>query len=144
MANGYNADYYANTKGVIIGTKHKEGITTVPIPLEFTKSAVDTEDEISEGLVISDSEGNEFVWVPVDNIIEFERKAGYYDGILQSLEDYTEPYENGYPTEVADYNAMKDSVAEHKGFYIGRYEAGSETERTYHESVDSIGVGRNN
>jgi hypothetical protein len=44
--------------------------------------------------------------------------------------DYTEPYADGYDGEDAEYQAMEDSVTKYQGFYVGRYEAGCETERT--------------
>ena len=102
-----------------------------------------------EGIVISDSaedenkgtswevaktlKGNQFVWVPVEDDSAFKTYEGYYDGDIDSqLENCKEPYENGYVNEVDEYNAMKESVLEHDGFYVGRYEAGtaSTEERT--------------
>ena len=38
-----------------------------PIPKGFTVSTNANENKISEGLVIQDSEGNQFVWVPVND-----------------------------------------------------------------------------
>ena len=38
------------------------------IPAGFAVSQVDGEKTVSEGLVVIDSNGNEFVWIPVDNI----------------------------------------------------------------------------
>ena len=103
-----------------------------------------------EGIVISDNaedenkgtswevaktlKGNQFVWVPVEDDEEFKRYDGYGEGNFNDgyIEDCEEPYRNGYANEVAEYNAMKDSVLEHNGFYVGRYEAGttSGAERT--------------
>ena len=95
-----------------------------------------------EGIVISDDpndenkgtswdvaktlKGNQFVWVPVEDDSAFKTYEGYYDGDIDSkLENCKEPYENGYANEVSEYNAMKESVLEHDGFYVGRYEAGT-------------------
>ena len=39
--------------------------------------------------------------------------------------DCVEPYEGGNANEVSEYNAMRDSVLEYNGFYVGRYEAGT-------------------
>ena len=95
-----------------------------------------------EGIVISDSaedenkgtswevaktlKGNQFVWVPVEDDSAFKTYKGYYDGNIDSmLSDCKEPYEDGYVNEVDEYNAMKKSVLEHDGFYVGRYEAGT-------------------
>ena len=103
----------------------------------------------ADGIVISDDpndenkgtswevaktlKGNQFVWVPVEDDSAFKTYEGYKNGDIDSkLENCKEPYENGYANEVSEYNVMKDSVLEHDGFYVGRYEAGtaSEEERT--------------
>ncbi len=128
---------------------------TAIIPEGFT--IVPGCDDVSEGLVISDNEedtetdssskvaeGNQFVWVPVENFEEFTREAGYYrNGTQQPCEfvsdamsdgKYYEPNEKSTKstyvttdtlTEVQD---MYKSVKDNGGFYIGRYEAGTTEE----------------
>ena len=92
-----------------------------------------------EGIVISDNiedmnegtsyevaktlQGNQFVWVPVENDADFQRYAGYVNGKLQDISSYTEPYTSGYENEEVEYNEMKKSVLKYNGFYVGRYEA---------------------
>ena len=39
-------------------------------------------------------------------------------------------FANGYSTEQAEYDAMKESVIRNKGFYVGRYEAGTTATRS--------------
>ena len=107
---------------------------------------------ISDGLVIQDESGNEFVWIPVTfTVVEGSQKDanGLYPEFLTVLyrsawdhnnrtstltttsvpnssktwSNYREPYST---TESADYYEMMRSVQENKGFYIGRYEAGSQ------------------
>ena len=94
-----------------------------------------------EGIVISDNiedvnkgtshevaktlKGNQFVWVPLENDNDFKRYAGYYNGTLQDISNYTEPYENGYEEEDLEYNKMLESVLNNNGFYVSRYEAGT-------------------
>ena len=126
------------TNPKVLDIKYIEGDKKALIPGGFSYVT----GTINTGMVIADSEGNEFVWIPVDNITEFERQAGYlYDSPQSwSTTNYPEPYLDGYPNEEEEYNVMKASVAEHKGFYIGRYEAGSETERTYYSSVNANGT----
>ena len=75
-------------------------------------------------------EGNQFVWVPVEDEY-FERYTGYYNG---SIDDYytaescAEPYVTAeYTTEKEEYDSMKASVTKYSGFYVGRYEAGIES-----------------
>ncbi|MBO5413332.1 MAG: hypothetical protein J6A29_03400 [Clostridia bacterium] len=113
---------------------------------------------ISDGLVIKDESGNEFVWIPVTfTVAEGSQKDenGLYPEFLEvfyrsawdnnnrtstltttsfpnstyTWSNFTEPSTSGYKTpttESADYYEMMKSVQENKGFYIGRYEAGSQ------------------
>ena len=103
---------------------------------------------VDTGLVISDVEGddldntkqgNQFVWVPVskENFdTEFVRREGYYNGGLQSyLSNCGEANSSGTNSKVtetaatkAEAQAMYASVKEHGGFYIGRYEAGKDSD----------------
>ena len=74
-------------------------------------------------------EGNQFVWVPVENDAEFKTYEGYSNGTKQtnvSIGTATEPYVSGYPTEKEEYDKMKQSVLDNDGFYVARYEAGKE------------------
>ena len=125
--------------------KYESDGKTAIIPKGF-KIIEDTEGKksIDAGLVIQDSAGNEFVWVPVtvagstdaEKEANFEaiRKDGYSSGKLQTLVSggtVTEPYAKGYTDgkgteEAKDYQEMRTSVIKNGGFYIGRYEAGVE------------------
>ena len=73
-----------------------------------------------------DDVGNQFVWVPVTDINNFKTIAGYQNGNLQNITNFSqsEPYIDGYSTEQQEYNEMKSSVEKNQGFYIGRYETG--------------------
>lgn len=102
---------------------------TANIPQGFQVSRKNGENTIDEGLVVKDSKGNEFVWVPVNDINDFKRVEGYLNSTLQSLTNYTEPFLNGYSEEKSDYDAMKKSIESNHGFYIGRYEAGKENNK---------------
>lgn len=113
----------------------------------------------SEGIVVSDNiqdlgkgtshevaktlKGNQFIWVPVENEGMFQRYDGYYCGDLESniikeMFDFcSEPYALGYETESSEYERMKESVISHKGFYVGRYEAGTLSgERTSDSGIE--------
>ena len=98
----------------------------------------------AEGIVISDSpedenkgtsheaaqnmQGNQFVWIPVEDDSAFQRYSGYRNGSNQNSDlttTYTEPFANGYASERSEYDAMKANVLENDGFYVGRYEAGT-------------------
>ena len=110
----------------------------------------ETENMVSKGLVIyegtdkvsTDQDAketrNQFVWVPVDDINEFVRKDfGIEITGTDFTNECTEPFSKTYngvtlsltndlTEEYAEYKAMKSSVTKYGGFYIGRYEAGSE------------------
>ena len=117
--------------------------TTVTIPKGFKVSDVaadgstDGEQTVSTGLVIQDKDGNEFVWVPVNytatgTVDENGLDTGFKDTFKRSTTSsrYTEPYGSGYDGEDTEYLKMMKSVQENKGFYIGRYEAGTTDPRT--------------
>ena len=98
-------------------------------------------DDVSQGLVISDdvgdteldsnnivANGNQFVWIPVTNMDNFRPIGGYYNGSPDNMiPNCSEPFANGYSTEKTEYDTMKQSVEDNHGFYIGRYEAGKDT-----------------
>ena len=139
-------------------TTHTDNSTgeekTVTIPAGFAVSQVEGENTIEDGLVIIDSKGNEFVWVPVeyeknedgtDNFDEvFVRRAGYSHQNPQDMTNYGEANAeeknveiDGTETGVAESSTtvqeavdMYASVKRNEGFYIGRYEAGTTDKRT--------------
>ena len=100
---------------------------TVTIPAGFAVSQVEGENTVDDGLVIIDSKGNEFVWVPVniDNYvrIDFGIQAGLYSTYHETLSDIE-----------------SESIQKYGGYYIGRYEAGdyeSTHNRTYRDENSS-------
>ena len=80
------------------------------IPEGF-KVADDSASTVQGGVVIEDKDGNQFVWVPVENIADYKRT--WYTG-SNSFSSYSETLPDD----------EKTSVERYKGFYIGRYEAG--------------------
>ena len=119
------------------------------IPAGFAVINVKDENVIENGLVITDKNGNEFVWIPVDkNSFEssFVKAAGYADGSVQNISNYGEANKEGINSIVTggedqatiqEAIAMYASVKEHGGFYIGRYEAGKE-EKTLDDGSTEI------
>ena len=121
----------------------------------FTK---DLDTNLDNGLVIKDSIGNEYVWIEVPKTAKVYPTAGLkitnftedeYTAIETDLHTYTNYYRNGtsykdeYPSDKveagtgltsAQYTELKQkmlkSVYENGGFWIGRYEAGIEKNRT--------------
>ena len=115
----------------------------------------DTSTSVDTGLIIADSNGNEYVWVVVPRTTAVYKTTGLgkttftdadYTSIENDLKEYTKTYRNGTgysDTYAADdknvgwfadataYNNLKNSmlksVYENGGFYVGRYEAGIDT-----------------
>ena len=92
------------------------------------------------GLVIEDKNGNQFVWIPVENMEIFKRTDWQKNAPKETIDEtYVEPIED----EEEDYYKMYYKVKKYGGFYIGRYETGDLTapsERTAVKNSDSIGI----
>ena len=127
--------------------------TTVTIPKGFKVSNVaatestEGEQTVSTGLVIQDAEGNEFVWVPVNytatGTLDSDGLDSGFKEVFKRSEDsssYEEPFANGYEGEDTEYIKMMKSVQSNKGFYIGRYEAGTTEPRTSSTTTSSTVV----
>lgn len=80
--------------------------------LVISDASADKEKYKGQTTVGTDLVGNQFVWIPVDNIADYKRTA--YAG--NSLSGYSE----NLPED------EKTSVETNKGYYIGRYEAGDQ------------------
>ena len=116
--------------------------TTVTIPKGFKVSNVaktedtDGEQTVSTGLVIQDADGNEFVWIPVNytatgTLDDDGLDSGFKDTFKRSTtsSSFKEPAIRATGEDTEYLNMMK-SVQANKGFYIGRYEAGTTEPRT--------------
>ena len=126
----------------------------------------DTSTSVDTGLIIADSNGNEYVWVVVPRTTAVYKTTGLgkttftdadYTSIEKDLKDYTSTYvtTSGYSdTWYADNqnegwlseteyktlkNSMLKSVYENGGFYVGRYEAGIIENRTSESATNSDG-----
>ena len=127
---------------------------TIPYYPDNTFTKVEGTD-LSNGLVIKDKSGNEYVWIEVPKTAEVYPTAGLkitnfteaeYTAIETDLHTYTDYYRNGtkytdtYYSDAttgltsAQYTELKQkmlkSVYENGGFWIGRYEAGITKNRT--------------
>ena len=143
---GKDGPKFDNTKTI---TDDLDNPVTIPGGFHLDK---DSGTKVEEGIVIEDENGNQFVWIPVGtyNVTTEVDKDGTQDGKLtneltrriftstgstpENGDDLIDPY---YYGEGNDNSVAKDqiegfktSATTNKGFYIGRYEAGTETERT--------------
>lgn len=102
----------------------------VTIPAGFAPTRIEGEDNVENGLVITDSEGNEFVWIPVENETSYEININYEQ---TNMSEYAIEDEDYLPTEITIPEGKTEVQVEEKlvrnagGFYIARYEAGKET-----------------
>lgn len=119
--------------------------------------------DLDTGLVIQDSSGNEYVWIEVPRLASVYPTAGIsiteftdeeYTKIENDLQTYASTYRSGisssdtyYSDETTglssgEYISMKQkmlkSVYQSGGFYIGRYEAGIDVNRTNHSSITGL------
>ena len=153
-----NATLDTATVGEIVtgGNKQYSKNGTAIIPEGF--AIVPGLDDVSQGLVISDvandtsNTGNQFVWVPVENFNEFKREhfgteeQKWWTGTFvtdkiseKNLYEPTPDNTTGCTSETAEeVRKMYDSVGKNHGFYIGRYEAGTEsqTERNEKSTIE--------
>ena len=147
------------------GTGGKTEPETVPY-LPSDDFHYDTSTSVDTGLIIADSNGNEYVWVVVPRTTAVYKTTGLgkttftdadYTSIEKDLKDYTSTYvtTSGYSdTWYADNqnegwlseteyktlkNSMLKSVYENGGFYVGRYEAGIIENRTSESATNSDG-----
>ena len=99
------------------------------------KVSSDSGEKIDEGIVIEDSNNNQFVWVPVSNENfenEFIRREGYDGNGLGHVFSYCgEANAEGKNDKVEETETTQEetkkmyaSVKRNEGFYIARYEAG--------------------
>ncbi len=136
---------------------------TIIIPPGFAVSQVDGENTLKTGLVIIDSNENEYVWIEVPRTAEVYPTAGTnivdftnsdYEKIENDLHTYTYLYRNetnyndvyySYETtglSEAEYNSLKKnmlkSVYLNAGFWISRYEIGALEKRTTHTNISNL------
>ncbi len=97
----------------------------VPIPAGFAPTQIEGENSIKNGLVITDSKGNEFVWIPVTEETKYERNTSYeHKECSQNARNDTNYLPDGINASGAEIE--KEIVTKAGGFYVGRYEAGVE------------------
>ena len=113
------------------------------------------EGDLSTGLVIKDSNDNEYVWVEVPTTIYSDSKyntkgtpssADDWEKIRDCLKAYTSDYSDSDFTDTNtdgttysdDYKNMLKSVYTNGGFWIGRYEAGLEEGKSPRTSYVAI------
>ena len=142
----------------------KENPTTIVEGVKIPEGFVYVGGTKSSGIVISDNiddkeaykdasvvgknlKGNQFVWIPVENINEYKRTAYSIQVGTKEKDESTNSEKINYSDSVTDYfiealsNDEKESVTQNKGYYIGRYETGDKNSteekklRTYDDGI---------
>ena len=145
----------------------------VSLPEGFAPTKIEGEDSVDDGLVITDGYGNEYIWVDVPktekvystsglNVTSFTEEE--YTKIENDLHTYTKDYRNeteyndsyykdsteGWFTETGDTSydfakkKMLRSIYQNGGFWIGRYEAGIEVNRTAEGEANTVPITKAN
>ena len=117
--------------------------------LVISDNADDKEKYEGKTTVGTDLKGNQFVWIPVENIADYKRTA-YSTNVATGTTDTTTNSEQikfassirYYFTEALPADE-KTSVETNKGFYIGRYEAGDQ-ESTSSKTLREDGASTSN
>ena len=117
--------------------------------LVISDAAADNEKYKGQTTVGTDLVGNQFVWIPVENIADYKRTA--YSGLIASgtTDTATNSEQIKYNSSDSYYfkEALpadeKTSVETNKGFYIGRYEAGDQ-ESTNAKKLRASGASTSN
>ena len=117
--------------------------------LVISDAAVDKEKYKGQTTVGTDLVGNQFVWIPVENIADYKRTAysknvatGTIDPKTNSEQIQVNSLSVNYFKE-ALHADEKTSVETNKGFYIGRYEAGDQ-ESTNSKKLRTSGASTSN
>ncbi len=131
----------------------------VKIPAYCAPTRIEGESTIDEGLAIIDKNGNEWIWIEVPKSIYVTATSNTdYANIEKDMQNYAIDYRQTSEETTSqdftdtwrlanqgfknadDYNNYKNnmlkSVYDNGGFYIGRYETGTQTART--SESDSI------
>ena len=100
--------------------------------LVISDAAADNEKYKGQTTVGTDLVGNQFVWIPVENIADYKRTAYSIQVASGKTDTATNSEQIKYSSASTYYfkEALpadeKTSVETNKGFYIGRYEAGDQ------------------
>ena len=127
---GGGSDYDPASDGVPIPAGFVYVGGTKASGLVISDATADKEKYKGQTTVGTDLVGNQFVWIPVDNIADYKRTAystqvatGTTDTTTNSEQIKYDSSHSGYFKEALPEDE-KTSVETKKGYYIGRYEAG--------------------
>ena len=101
----------------------------IPIPAGFAPTEIEGENSLEEGLVITDAEGNEFVWIPCTlenyssaNFDKTWKQHLYNDGTW--TDEQVEKVGKVSLGKLEQRYEARELTEQGVGFYVARYEAG--------------------
>ena len=127
-------------------TFYQDGGNKVPIPAGFAVSQVEGENKVDKGLVIIDSNGNEFVWIPCGtkqangtyDTTKYVEAKDYVKNKSWSEHQYKDKNWNNTDSNGKDNTeTKKQSIEKYGGFYVARFEAGVPSDAPFHISKTS-------
>ena len=135
---GGSSDYNPADDGVPIPSGFVYVGGTKASGLVISDAAADKEKYKGQTTVGTDLQGNQFVWIPVENIADYKRTAYSFQVDTGTIDSSTNSTKINYSSSKSEYytEAMpsdeKKSVEKNKGYYIGRYEAGDQESTNAH------------
>lgn len=117
-------------------TYTKNGTAVIPVGFHIVEGF----DDVSQGLVIADDKGNQFVWIPVTDESQYVRNTTYpVVDVSKTARDDTDYLPTGVtiPEDKTEAQVEKDMVLNAGGFYIASYEAGIEGKDTLVSKKDA-------
>ena len=127
---GGNSNYNPADDGVPIPEGFYYVGGTKDSGLVISDNSADKEKYKGQTTVGTELQGNQFVWIPVENIADYKRSAygdnvdtGTIDSSTNSTQIKPRRSSSEYHTEAMPSDE-KTSIETNKGYYIGRYEAG--------------------
>jgi len=126
---------------ISINAGNKE-VDTMPYMLQ--EGCQILESDIQKGMVIKDTYGNEWVWIPVPKTTVFitAKNSDDYINIEKDIKEYTKNYrELKYNDDALEYKDLKEktlkSIYTYGGFWVSRYEIGNTEIRKYEDLIDA-------
>ena len=142
-------DSITNIDGVTIPSGFVYVGGTKDSGLVISDEVADKEKYKGQETVGTDLVGNQFVWIPVENISDYKRTAYSIQDASGTKDTTTNSEKINYSSSSSNYFTEelsadeKTSVEANKGYYIGRYEAGDK-ESTEAKTLRTEGASTSN
>lgn len=128
---------------IIFKYGNKKEVTQDTFPYLLSEECEIISENANKGMVIKDKYENEWVWieVPKNKVFLMSKDESDYENIEKDIKEYTKDYaKEEYEDYIEDEQYIKlknktlSSIYQYGGFWISRYEIGTEQERTSKEN----------